>query len=56
MATIEKINAREACDLLKRDPKTLLVCAYEGDEEFQQNHLEGAISLHEFLSRKASLP
>ena len=54
MATLEKIGAGEACELLS-DPDTLLVCAYEGDEEFQQHHLEGAISLHDFLSRKESL-
>jgi rhodanese-related sulfurtransferase len=54
MATLEKIDAGEACKLLS-DPETLLVCAYEGDEEFQQHHLEGAISLHDFLSRKESL-
>jgi rhodanese-related sulfurtransferase len=56
MATVvEKVSARKACDMLKSDPETLLVCAYEGDEEFQQHHLEGAISLHDFLSRKESL-
>ncbi len=55
MASIEKIDARKACDMLKSDPNTLLVCAYEGDEEFHQNHLEGAISLHDFVSRKDSL-
>ena len=42
--------------MLKSDPKTLLVCGYEGDEEFPQHPLEGAISLHDFLSRKGSLP
>lgn len=54
MVTLQKIDAREACDELKSDPNILLVCAYEGDEEFRQNHLEGAISLHDFLSRKDS--
>ncbi|MEN6449765.1 MAG: rhodanese-like domain-containing protein [Thermoguttaceae bacterium] len=55
MTTIAKIDARETCDLLNSDPRTLLVCGYEGDEEFHQHHLEGAISLHDFLSRKDSL-
>ena len=55
MSTVENIDARETCDMLKSDPKTLLVCGYEGDEEFQQHHLEGAISLHDFVSRKDSL-
>ena len=54
MATLEKIDARKACELLA-DPETLLVCGYEGDEEFQQHHLEGAISLQNFLLRKESL-
>ncbi|GJQ49781.1 arylamine N-acetyltransferase-like protein [Candidatus Kuenenia stuttgartiensis] len=54
MTILAKIDARRAFELLA-DPETLLVCAYEGDEEFQQHHLEGAISLHDFLSRKESL-
>ncbi len=55
MTAMEKIDARKTCDLVKTDPKTLLVCGYEGDEEFHQHHLEGAISLHDFQSRKDSL-
>jgi hypothetical protein len=35
---------------------TLLVCAYDNDEKFQKNRLEGAISLTEFKSTGASLP
>lgn len=34
----------------------LLVCAYDDEQKFNQNHLEGAISLSEFKSRLASLP
>ena len=33
----------------------LLVCAYDDEEKFRRNHLEGAISLSEFNSRLASL-
>lgn len=51
MTILAKIDARKAFELLA-DPETLLVCAYEGDEEFRQHHLEGAISLHDFLFRK----
>jgi len=34
----------------------LLVCGYDDDEKFQQNHLEGAISLAEFESQADTLP
>jgi rhodanese-related sulfurtransferase len=33
----------------------LLVCAYDDEEKFKRNHLEGAISLSEFNSRLSSL-
>ena len=33
----------------------LLVCAYEDEDKFERNHLEGAISLDEFRSRLSSL-
>jgi len=33
----------------------LLVCAYEDDEKFKRNHLEGATSFTEFKMRSGSL-
>jgi hypothetical protein len=33
----------------------LLVCAYDDEEKFERNHLEGAISLDAFKSRLSSL-
>jgi hypothetical protein len=36
--------------------KALLVCAYESDTKFRQAALDGAISLADFETRKASLP
>jgi rhodanese-related sulfurtransferase len=33
----------------------LLVCAYDDDEKFKNNHLQGAISLSEFKSRLPSI-
>jgi hypothetical protein len=33
----------------------LLVCAYDDDEKFKNNHLEGATSFSEFKSRLPSL-
>lgn len=33
----------------------LLVCAYDSEEKFQANHLEGAISLSDFKEKVATL-
>ena len=33
----------------------LLVCAYDDDEKFKNNHLQGAISFSEFKSKLPSL-
>ena len=33
----------------------LLVCAYDDDDKFKNNHLEGAISLADFRSKLPSL-
>ena len=33
----------------------LLVCAYDDDDKFKNNHLQGAISLGEFMSKLPSL-
>jgi rhodanese-related sulfurtransferase len=33
----------------------LLVCAYDDEQKFKKNHLQGAISLTEFRSKIASL-
>jgi len=33
----------------------LLVCAYDDDEKFNNNHLQGAISLGEFKAKLPSL-
>ena len=38
--------------MLASDPSVLLVSAYENEEEFRQNDLEGAISLNEFRKRR----
>ena len=35
--------------------KTLLVCAYEDEAKFRKMHLEGAISVSEFISRLPGL-
>ena len=54
MANIKKIEAHEAHGILEANPHTLLVCAYEDEDMFLQNHLEGAISLQDFMLRMHS--
>jgi rhodanese-related sulfurtransferase len=36
--------------------EALLLCAYDDDAKFQQNRLDGAISLSEFRRRENSIP
>ena len=36
--------------------QALLVCAYDDDNKFNANHLDGAISFAEFKSRLSTLP
>ena len=50
------ISALDAHELLNSDPAAVLVCAYEKEEDFRRNDLEGAISLDEFRRRKDSFP
>jgi rhodanese-related sulfurtransferase len=52
--TVERISPHEAKKHLQSG--TLLVCAYDSEAKFQQNHLEGAISLDELRAREGTLP
>jgi rhodanese-related sulfurtransferase len=57
MATsVERINPQQAHAHMRADEKALLVCAYDSEEQFQQNRLEGAISLSAFASRVGTIP
>ena len=49
-----RIGPREAHQHIESG--AMLVCAYDSDEKFRQNHLEGAVSLEEFRSQVDSLP
>jgi hypothetical protein len=50
-----KIDVSQAKkDLEESD--ALLVCAYDSQEKFAANHLQGALSLDELRSRESSLP
>ena len=33
----------------------MLVCAYDSDEKFSKNHLDGALSFHEFTERLSTI-
>jgi rhodanese-related sulfurtransferase len=52
---VNTISVQDAHELLKNDPAAVRVCAYEKEEEFQQNDLEGAISLNQFRKQKNSI-
>jgi rhodanese-related sulfurtransferase len=54
MAT-QRISARQAHDQAA-NAGALLVSAYDSQQKFEQNHLEGAISLDEFRSQVDSIP
>jgi rhodanese-related sulfurtransferase len=53
---VTTISPNEAHELLRTDPAAVLVCAYEKEEDFCKNGLEGAISLGEFTKRKNTIP
>jgi len=53
--TTQRIDAREAHDHLAAGD-ALLVCAYEEDEKYWRNHLDGALSLADFRARADSIP
>jgi len=48
---VERIGPMQARQHLSTDPEAMLVCAYDSQDKFEQNHLEGAISLDEFESQ-----
>ncbi|MGA7698960.1 MAG: rhodanese-like domain-containing protein [Thermoguttaceae bacterium] len=54
--TVKTIDVQSAHDLLRTDPAAILVCAYEKEEDFRKNDLEGSISLSEFRQRINSFP
>jgi len=54
--TVERIPPKQAHTHMQSDAESLLVCAYDSEEQFQQNHLEGAMSLSEFTSQVNKIP
>jgi hypothetical protein len=55
-ATAERITPQQAHDHMASEASAMLVCAYDSDEQFRQNHLEGAIDLEHFASQADALP
>ena len=51
----ERISPQTARDHLASSADALLVCAYDDEDKFAQNHLDGAISLSEFEDLADSL-
>ena len=51
----ERISVPEARRHLQADPNALFVCAYDSDEKFRQNRLDGAFSLADFRAREGNL-
>lgn len=49
--TIERITPHQARDHMRSGDSALLVCAYDSEEQFRQNHLEGAIDLESFAAQ-----
>lgn len=47
---VERISAHDAHRRLAENFQTMLVCAYDDREKFEQHHLDGAIPLDEFKS------
>jgi len=56
MSTVARIDPQDVRDHKASGPGTVLVCAYDSEDKFRQNHLDGAISLDAFEKRIDSIP
>lgn len=54
--TVERITPQPAQEHMRADTPAMLVCAYDSEEKFQQNHLEGAMELEHFASQADTIP
>lgn len=53
---VERISPQQARRLLNADSSSMLVCAYDSQEKFEQHHLEGAIPLATLAAQVGSIP
>jgi hypothetical protein len=51
----ERISPTQYRELKEHDPTFLLVCAYDSEEKFRANHLDGAISLDAFQKQLGNI-
>lgn len=54
MAEVVRVVAEEIRPRVM-DGEALLICAYDSDDKFNANHLEGAISLSAFKGQLSSI-
>jgi rhodanese-related sulfurtransferase len=54
--TVERITPQQAHAHMQSNAHAMLVCAYDSEEGFRQNHLQGAIDLNKFASKADALP
>ncbi len=54
MVDVIRVSPQEVMERVTSG-SALFVCAYDDDEKFRNNHLEGAISLGEFKTKLPSL-
>jgi len=52
---VERINPMAAHERVQSG-KALLVCGYDSEEKYRDNHLEGATSFFELEARKSRIP
>ena len=52
---VERIDPETAYEHVQSG-KALLVCAYDSEDKYQDNHLEGGTSLFELEARKSRIP
>lgn len=51
----QRVSPQHVKERLESDADTVLVCAYDSQEKFQQNHLSGAIPLDAFEQQLDSI-
>lgn len=52
----KRIDVKTAREHLDSDEGALLVCGYDDAEKFEDNHLEGALSLDGLRAQEENLP
>lgn len=56
MAEPKRISPQEVRQQMQAGSDLMLICAYESDEKYRENPLEGSIPYSEFQSRLDQIP